>query len=60
MKWEPIETAPNYDTMILGWDGEYIDKTWIGWESNGKPVYVHQDWVSWKPTHWMKLPEPPK
>lgn len=58
--WQPIATAPRgVDTPFLGSDGETISVTWAGWSDNAKPVYVRGDWVSWKPTHWMPLPEMP-
>lgn len=61
MTWQPIETAPRGSSNeFLGWDGDIVDKTWEGWEEFGKPVYVRADWLSWEPTHWMPLPEPPK
>lgn len=60
-EWQPIETAPRgSDNEFLGWDGQLIDKTWEGWDEDGKPVYVRADWCSWEPTHWMQLPPPPK
>lgn len=60
-KWQPIETAPKDDdgTEFLGFDGNVVDKTWVGWEEDGKPVYVHADYTRWKPTHWMPLPATP-
>lgn len=64
MEWQPIETAPRfkekaYKNAFLGWDGYDIEKTWEGWEENGKPVYVYADWSMWNPTHWMPLPAAP-
>ena len=64
MSWQPISTAPRgRENRFLGWDGEFIDTTWEGWtvdfEEGAGPVYVHADWVSWEPTHWMPLPDPP-
>ena len=62
-EWQPIETAPRggSDNAFLGWDGIIVDKAWEGWtEEDDKPVYVRADWVSWEPTHWMPLPDPPK
>jgi len=66
--WQSIETAPRgMDNKFLGWDGQFMDMTWEGWSDSdtddageGKPVYVHADWVSWQPTHWTPLPDPPK
>jgi hypothetical protein len=60
MEWQPIETAPRgSQNEFLGWDGFYMDKCWEGWDVDGKPQYVHADWVSFDPTHWMPLPPPP-
>ena len=59
--WLPIETAPRgSDNEFLGWDGQTMNKTFEGWEEESAPVYVHADYVSWNPTHWMPLPPPPK
>jgi len=52
-EWQPIETAPKGDVEFLGWDGKILDKTWQGWTERDMPVYVREDWRSWKPTHWM-------
>lgn len=60
MSWQPIETAPQDETQFLGWNGSRMDRTWVGWHDGTGPVYVYADYVSWKPTHWMSLPEPPK
>lgn len=60
MSWQPIETAPQDETQFLGWNGSWMDRTWVGWHDGTGPVYVYADYVSWKPTHWMSLPEPPK
>jgi hypothetical protein len=58
--WQPISTAPDGED-ILGTDGGTVDRTWEGWmDGDGNPVYVHADWVSWEPTHWMPLPKPPR
>lgn len=58
--WLPISTAPDQeDIEILGWDGNVMDKTWIGWHEDGKPVYLHSDSIAWSPTHWMRLPSSP-
>jgi hypothetical protein len=58
--WQPIATAPRgQESEFLGWDGFQQDKTWEGWEEDGKPVYMRADWVRWEPTHWTPLPDPP-
>lgn len=64
MKWEPISTAPR-DALLLiansGWGADAImiacrrDYSESGWvDQRAVPVPV-----SWKPTHWAKMPEPP-
>jgi len=62
--WQPIETAPKDGTEILGsdgvartsiqWDGEFLDRWELAW-----PGAYAED-VSFYPTHWMPLPDPPK
>ncbi len=59
MNWQPIETAPKDDSVILVYDGAGMHVAWIGWTENEKPVYF-DDNVAIRPTHWMPLPEPPK
>ncbi len=59
-EWLPIETAPRgIDNEFLGWDGLSIDKTWEGWDEGGVAIYVRSDCLSWRPTHWMHMPEAP-
>lgn len=60
VKWQPIETAPRGNTDFLGFDGNTIAITWEGWADENGPVYVREDWVGWRPTHWMPLPPFPK
>lgn len=58
--WRPIETAPKEENLdFLAFSDGILDVTWVGWYDNSKPVYVHNDWVSWEPTHWMPLPAAP-
>ncbi len=74
-EWQPIETAPKHDTVLLCTKhGEII----IGWWETGRefPGSEHfNDWSSgsfgegsgydcgfkrvYDPTHWMPLPVPP-
>jgi hypothetical protein len=54
--WQPIETAPKDGENIIVSDGTYTNVGW--WEFyNPEP-----SWGGYilEPTHWMKLPEPPK
>ena len=75
-EWQPIETAPKDGTTILlyfpngywadyrnvaigfwgGWSDDASDAGWYGDESNSNTM---TDFGSF-PTHWMKLPDPPK
>jgi hypothetical protein len=66
--WQPIETAPKDGTRILiagcvigpliriGWwgAGRYLDRV-RGYERDWTDGNSH----GWRPTHWMRLPEPP-
>ncbi len=56
--WEPIETAPQDGTRVLIYERRYGTMEFARWI--GAP---HNHWgdgyKSWKPTHWMPLPEPP-
>ena len=61
--WYPIETAPKEeDSEYLVWDGKdiwlvkYADYTGMEPKHNGCGCCVDRV----EPTHWMKLPEPPK
>ena len=55
--WQPIETAPkDEDLEVLTWNGISMRVAQYGWEdqwhTSGLP--------SFKPTHWMPLPDPPE
>ncbi len=68
--WQPIETAPKDGTPMLLWgidDCNQGPKVWLGCWSTGcwyGPAWVgyehRSDTEYLKPTHWMKLPEPPE
>ena len=62
MEWQPIETAPNNEIVLLTGEmdgpgdwrikcGYRDDTTRSGWKIWG---------ASWEPSHWMPLPQPPK
>ena len=61
-QWQPIATAPKDGTMILGYMPSscheglvcvcYWNAIWEHWQNN-------TDGGSEKPSHWLKLPEPP-
>ena len=59
--WQPIETAPKNDVIIVTDGGYYI---MAFWQSGEWIAGFVSDTVSLTiklhPTHWMPLPEPPK
>lgn len=71
-QWQPIETAPKDGTRILIYqpDGqwksrrdrrlEYIDVAY--WHTPGNPEHpgFWTGGLTYRPTHWMPLPEPPR
>lgn len=64
-EWQPIETAPKDDTIVLGFaayeDGCYVVAACVfkhgGWVIVG---FLNGDDVPIDLTHWMPLPKPPK
>ena len=68
MTWQPIETAPKDGQPILlsrpmaplG-DDDYAVFICVAYESNGHWFRdKDSELVSFTPTHWMPLPDPPK
>ena len=61
MKWQPIETAPE-DTFVLTYCPEYYgDEYGIAyWDSTDEEWIAGFMPLSYAPTHWMHLPEPPE
>lgn len=66
MDWQPIETAPEMETVLLyapglvhvGHFNTTNNKWWT--YTNGEGTISEVNLNSWaKPTHWMPLPEPP-
>ena len=62
--WKPIETAPKEGLVLLAaeFDGPGNWRIKVGYRDDGP--YSFWGWrifgASWKPTHWMPLPAPPK
>lgn len=61
MDWQPIETAPKDGSRVLINRKGYAEPICVGWYSQDWKEWksVPGEW-SWKPTHWMPLPDPPK
>ena len=67
-EWQPIETVPDMQTVILFAYSSDITSSVMTWKIatgyafgdefvwDGRSVGPHE----LKPTHWMPLPEPPK
>ena len=60
MEWQPIETAPKDEMLLLA--GEFdCQGDWrikVGyWDEDTKKWKVFG--ASWTPSHWMPLPDPP-
>jgi len=59
--WQPIETAPKTKKRILAIKGKTMKI--VVWSAILEEWDNPQEWGedgTWKPTHWMPLPEPPK
>lgn len=60
MEWQPIETAPSSESVLVAKPGVRPVRARL----KGGLWYVHlTNWVlnnGDEPTHWMHLPEPPK
>ena len=72
MGWQPIETAPRDDTLILLYapiEHRYThERDWTAWcdswdekwrWTGNAPEFESWSYLSAGPTHWMPLPEPP-
>jgi hypothetical protein len=59
MKWQPIETAPE-DEFILLWDGSEVLYGTYGWDEDERPVFFHDGPGYRNCTHWMPLPASPE
>lgn len=59
IEWQPIETAPRTEAVILAWDGFNVFQCyWYGQHRFGETAELHRGrpWIS----HWMPLPAPPE
>lgn len=52
-KWEPMETAPLYEPILMRMKHGVIEGEWDGEVGHG---YYSRD-MEWYPTHWMPLPK---
>lgn len=60
--WQPIETAPKNQRVIIQANHDATDECAMGWwdEIDGNWYYSPQGHiVQWKPTHWQPIPAPP-
>ena len=65
-EWQPIETAPMDERVVMGYFGPGHDRYgfaaishFFKWEA--MPKRLPTNWpITEAPTHWMPLPEPPK
>lgn len=54
-----IETAPRDGTDLLFWDGlSHELGHWLDWD-DGTGDWVDRELLPLRPTHWMRLPDPP-
>lgn len=67
MEWQPIETAPKNDRVLIAYpifgDGTLdveiavlVDEKWYALDEYDAP---DMEKPFWDPTHWMPLPPPP-
>ena len=62
MEWQPIETAPSNTIVLLAgeMDGPGDWRIKCGYRDDARPSGWLIWGASWKPSHWMHLPQPPK
>ena len=62
--WRPIETAPKDGTYVLVFSNEDgVDKAYCDegfWFRMATAEYGNEFWEIENPTHWQRLPPPPK
>lgn len=73
MQWQPIETAPEEEDVLVhsvdygdlpAWSRAFItvmhkekDGSW--WVSTGENIHNRTSFIFTEPTHWMPIPEKP-
>jgi hypothetical protein len=70
VSWQPIETAPKGDAVLLFMPEGNGCRIGVGrlltdgdgdyWRAGHAKGHPSQEWVWLGPTHWMPIPEPPK
>jgi hypothetical protein len=59
IEWQPIETAPTDETVLIYWD-QGVQAGYLNPEDGWYAVAGHgSKWLYQPPTHWMPLPNPP-
>lgn len=63
MEWQPIETAPGSDVLVLLWWAGTVEIAPARYD-DGTIVWAYDEWANSagkvvSPTHWMPLPNPP-
>ena len=59
-KWQPIATAPKDGSYVLVYDPDVGFPYTCTWEYGEWTEASGEQYMTFKPTHWMPLPEPPK
>jgi len=57
MEWQPIETAPKNETILIAYG---VDEVGTGLHWLGNEWDCDQEEGVVVPTHWMPLPQPPQ
>lgn len=61
VQWQPIETAPHEELVVLGWQEDGVWKQEIALASAGERLQngYSNRWLHGRATHWMPLPAAP-
>jgi hypothetical protein len=63
MKWQPIETAPEHEAILVYGKSAPYDIIRIAMQDIGNEWWIEHEPFPYEEvefTHWMPLPEPPK